>query len=134
VLSFLADGTVVNRPVGRGRLSVLPLPGGEFVLVVEPDVRSLRRAARILSSLANPEEDAEEPSAHLGDALDRLVDGAVELVGVPISEMSRSQKQQLVKFLDERGAFLIKRAVEDVAARLEVSRFTVYNYLEEGKS
>ena len=48
--------------------------------------------------------------------------------------MSRSQKQQVVKFLDERGAFLIKRAVEDVAARLEVSRFTIYNYLEEGKS
>ena len=55
----------------------------------------------------------------------------MERVGVPIREMSRSQKQQVVKFLDERGAFLIKKAVEEVATRLEVSRFTIYNYLDE---
>ncbi len=31
--------------------------------------------------------------------------------------------------LDELGAFTLRKAVEDIADRLEVSRFTVYNYL-----
>ena len=31
--------------------------------------------------------------------------------------------------LDERGAFTLRKAVEDVADALGVSRFTVYNYL-----
>ena len=137
VPALLAEGgSVVNRAVGRtGRISLLPVPGGSgYALAVEPDARSLGRAARVLASLADPDGSAQEPSAHLGDALEQLVAAAVERMGVPIGEMSRSQKQQVVKFLDERGAFLIKKAVEDVATRLEVSRFTIYNYLEEGKS
>ena len=31
--------------------------------------------------------------------------------------------------LDQRGAFTLRRAVEDVADALAVSRITVYNYL-----
>jgi predicted transcriptional regulator YheO len=59
------------------------------------------------------------------------VTAAEDAVGVPVGEMSRSQKQRVVRYLDGRGAFLIKKAVEDVAARLGVSRFTIYNYLDE---
>jgi len=35
----------------------------------------------------------------------------------------------VVGYLDDRGPFLIKKAVEDVAARSGVSRFTIYNHL-----
>ena len=38
-------------------------------------------------------------------------------------------KQRAVRLLDERGAFTLRKAVEDVADALGVSRFTVYNYL-----
>jgi predicted transcriptional regulator YheO len=34
-----------------------------------------------------------------------------------------------VRILDDRGAFTLRKAVEDVADSLRVSRFTVYNYL-----
>jgi predicted transcriptional regulator YheO len=34
-----------------------------------------------------------------------------------------------VKLLDQRGAFTLRRAVEDVADAMGVSRITVYNYL-----
>jgi predicted transcriptional regulator YheO len=36
--------------------------------------------------------------------------------------------------LDDRGAFQLRRSVEEVADALGVSRFTVYNYLNaEGR-
>jgi len=40
----------------------------------------------------------------------------------------------VVKSLDERGIFLIKGAVENVAKFLDVSRYTIYNYLDEIRS
>ena len=34
-----------------------------------------------------------------------------------------------VRLLEDRGAFLLRRSVDDVADALAVSRITVYNYL-----
>ena len=34
-----------------------------------------------------------------------------------------------IRLLDDRGAFILRRAVEDVADAMGVSRITVYNYL-----
>jgi hypothetical protein len=138
VLPLLAtEEAVVNRTVSGGtRVSVLPLPAlgpeGDLAVAIEVDTASLSRAARLLGALAEPEGAERRPaSGHLGEALDRMIEAAAEAVGVPVEEMSRRQKQQVVRYLDERGAFLIKKAVEQVAARLGVSRFTIYNYLDE---
>jgi hypothetical protein len=65
----------------------------------------------------------------LHDALDRLVADVEQQLGRPLHELSREGKQRAVQLLDERGAFVLRKAVEDVADRLGVSRFTVYNYL-----
>jgi HTH domain len=67
---------------------------------------------------------------HLDETIDHLIDLSEAGMGKRIADMSRTEKQQVVKFLDERGAFLIRRAVADVAERLGVTRFTIYNYLD----
>ncbi len=90
------------------------------------------RAARVLAALADPEGTGDDTATeHLGNTVGRLLDAAESELGVRAAEMSRSQKQQVVKDLDERGAFLIKKSVEQVAVRLGVSRFTIYNYLDQ---
>jgi hypothetical protein len=141
VISLLRGGVehVLNHPGGRGtRVSLLALPSpnahARFSVAIEADTRGLARAARLLSAMAQPTGQTEWPGesgTHLGEALDRMMTAAEDVVGVPIPDMSRSQKQRVVKYLDDRGAFLIKKAVEDVAVRLGVSRFTIYNYLDE---
>lgn len=136
VRDFAAGSRVTNRPAGRGvRLSVLALPGqlpDGLALVAEVDSGPLARAARVLSALAAPEGTGDRTATeHLGNAVNRLLDTAESELGVRAAEMSRSQKQQVVKDLDERGAFLIKKSVEQVAVRLGVSRFTIYNYLDQ---
>jgi hypothetical protein len=67
---------------------------------------------------------------HLATTIDQLVEAAEASLGKSTSKMSRSEKQQVVRFLDERGVFLIRKAVESTAERLGVTRFTIYNYLE----
>lgn len=55
-------------------------------------------------------------------------------VGGPLAELSREDKQRAVKLLNDRGAFQLRKSVEQVAEVLGVSRFTVYNYLNRPES
>lgn len=50
-------------------------------------------------------------------------------LGGSLGSLSRIDKQRAVKMLNERGAFGLRKSVEQVAEALGVSRFTVYNYL-----
>jgi len=65
----------------------------------------------------------------LHGALDRLIDAVEAELGARLPLLSREDKQRAVRLLDERGAFILRRAVEDVADAMGVSRITVYNYL-----
>lgn len=65
----------------------------------------------------------------LHGALDRLIDAVETELGGRLPTLSREDKQRAVRMLDERGAFILRRAVEDVADAMGVSRITVYNYL-----
>ncbi|MGB0113993.1 MAG: helix-turn-helix domain-containing protein [Ilumatobacteraceae bacterium] len=65
----------------------------------------------------------------LHGALDRLIDAVEAELGGSLPLLSREAKQRAVRLLDERGAFTLRRAVEDVADAMGVSRITVYNYL-----
>ena len=65
----------------------------------------------------------------LHGALDRVIADVERQLGAPLRRLSREDKQRAVRMLDERGAFTVRKSVEDVADALGVSRFTVYNYL-----
>lgn len=65
----------------------------------------------------------------LHGALDRLIEAVESEVGDALPMLSREGKQRAIRLLDDRGAFILRRAVEDVADAMGVSRITVYNYL-----
>jgi len=48
-------------------------------------------------------------------------------------ELKRKEKVKLIKFMDEKGIFLIKGSVDKVAEKLGISKVTVYSYLDEIK-
>ncbi len=65
----------------------------------------------------------------LHDALDHLV-GTVEAeLGGKLADLGRVQKQVAVRLLDERGAFRLRKSINEVADLMGVSRITIYNYL-----
>ena len=66
----------------------------------------------------------------LHGALERLVAQVEKELGSPLADLSREDKQRAVRALEQRGAFQLRRSIEEVAAILGVSRFTVYNYLD----
>jgi hypothetical protein len=67
------------------------------------------------------------PAMH--GAMQRLIESVERELGAKLALLSRAEKQRAIRLLDERGAFILRRAVEDVADAMGVSRITVYNYL-----
>lgn len=113
------------------------LPRHPLVLAVRPIVEAL--GAQVLP-LADREpgdlplkwegtEVAVVRMAPLHGALDRLLEGVERELGNRLPLLDRADKQRAIRLLDERGAFTLRRAVEDVADAMGVSRITVYNYL-----
>lgn len=58
----------------------------------------------------------------LHGALDRLIDSVEAELGAPLPTLSREDKQRAVRLLDQRGAFILRRAVEDVADAMGAAR------------
>ena len=111
-----------DHPVFRAMEPLLVLVGGE---VVEPDAiqpgdvpicwqDTVIGAVRVSS---------------LTDALDRMVAHVEAELGGELSSLARTDKQAAVRMLDDQGAFLLRKSIDDVAERMGVSRITIYNYL-----
>lgn len=125
-------GSVTSQRVSRAQL---PLAGSRGTLLVEFDRGALDRAD-VLHSLSTTDEMAEAPAGaftHVDRALSELITLAEARIGRPLAEMNRAEKQQVVRLLDGRGAFALRKSVEMVADALGVSRFTVYNYLDSSR-
>lgn len=62
-------------------------------------------------------------------SLERLIALVETELGAPLPELDRSGRQLAIKRLDDLGAFVLRRAVEDIAHAMGMSRITVYSYL-----
>lgn len=66
----------------------------------------------------------------VNEMLDILIEKSISHVGVPVTSMTKEEKMQGLRYLDERGAFLIKKASDRIAQSYGISRFSLYNYLD----
>ncbi|HOM42633.1 MAG TPA: PAS domain-containing protein [Bacillota bacterium] len=106
-------------------------------LCINYDISELTIARNIINNLTNiiEETDFSEEDECFGNTvnemLSSIVNKALESVGKPVAFISKEEKVNIVQMLDEKGVFLIKGAIDYVAKVLCVSRYTVYNYLDE---
>lgn len=81
---------------------------------------------------ANEEPGPSEVFARDVDELaSHLVHQAMAEHGIPVDLMKKEHKLAVVRSLKARGMFMLRDAVEMVASSLHVTRFTIYNYLNE---
>ena len=63
--------------------------------------------------------------------LEGMINQSIEYIGTPVALMTREQKIEGINYLYRRGAFKIKNAATAVAKYYDISRYTVYNYINE---
>lgn len=77
--------------------------------------------------------ETEKFSNDVNELLSNIIGKAIDEVGKPVSMMQKSDKMRVAKTVEEKGGFLIKGAVNQLAFDINVSRYTIYNYLDELK-
>ena len=84
---------------------------------------------------SEPEGDSNEFFASdVTEILDTLIEQVIKSSETPMGSLQKDAKMRIVGELDQRGIFLIKGATDKVATVLGVSRYTIYNYLEQERS
>ena len=103
-------------------------------LCINFDVSNLMVADKTIRSLISDCEGEKEEEFFVNDVnqlLDALLQKAMEEVGKPVSYMTREEKIGVVKYLDQKGAFLITKSGNRICQFLDISKFTLYSYLDE---
>lgn len=72
-----------------------------------------------------------EEKSEILHILQNVIDRTIEADGRPVSELSRDDRVRIIAFLEDKDVFRFKGAIDIVAKRMNVSRYTIYNYLEE---
>ncbi|OJV64511.1 MAG: hypothetical protein BGO41_12945 [Clostridiales bacterium 38-18] len=114
---------------------------GEIVgcMCINFDITDLLSARNVMNELCKVDEKEIEVIGEINkvnDVLYDIVEGTIHKFGRPVIYLTKDEKVSIVKDLEEKGVFLIKGAIDYVANSLQVSRYTIYNYLDgirEGK-
>ena len=110
---------------------------GNFIgcICINIDITDFIAARNVINDIMRiGEADTEKPSKNkVNIILSDIVKETINEMGRPIIYLSKDEKVTIVKKLDHQGAFLIKGAIDYVAEVLQVSKYTIYNYLDEIK-
>ena len=75
-------------------------------------------------------ENIEALTTNVTDLLDQLIQESNDYVGKPVALMTKEDKTSAIQYLNERGAFLIKKAGDKVSKYYDISKYTLYKYME----
>ena len=65
------------------------------------------------------------------DLLISMIQDSIAHVGTPVALMTKQQKIDGINYLSRRGALRIKNANNVIAKYYDISKYTIYNYLNE---
>jgi predicted transcriptional regulator YheO len=63
--------------------------------------------------------------------IEQVVREAIKLVHKPVRFMNKKERLEVISYLEKRGILKIQKSVQTIARYLGISRYTVYNYLNE---
>lgn len=90
-----------------------------FVRYSNPDISTL-----------NEEDVAFE---NVDDVMRYYMEQCEQIVGKPMSLMNKKEKIKALEYLDNKGVFKITKASVLLCQAFQISKFTLYSYLEEAK-
>ncbi len=103
------------------------------IFAINYDITNLMMADYTLKSLISTKNDSEEPekiTKGVNGLLHELIEESVHLVNKPVAQMNREDKIKAIKFLQDKGAFLITKSGDKVSKYFGISKFTLYNYID----
>lgn len=131
-----------NGLIMRSSSLFFSAPSGRTVaaLCINSDINDLLKIQDFVSAMTNTTTGLGEGSAGtvsetFPSSVEMLAQGilrdAISATGVKVELMKKNHKLDVVKELNDRGFFTLREAVDLAAKSLAVSRYSIYNYLNE---
>ena len=99
------------------------------------DVSDLLAAKKTIDTLSKvQDEHSEYFASNVNELLDFMIQESINMIGKPVSHMTREEKYNAISYLDEKGAFLITKSGSKICRFFNMSKFTMYGYLDEIRS
>ena len=97
------------------------------------ELMMLRREVDEMLDTGGKKQREPEKIINVNDVLDELIEQSVELVGKPVSMMSKDDKVRAIHFLNQSGAFLVTKSGDKVAKYFGISKYTLYAYIDANR-
>lgn len=102
-----------------------------FALGINYDISVMGQMNRILDGLLRTDATLQTSLFGTGNSMEEVFESCSEMVKRPLSQMQKADRLTLVSILKEKGFFQMQRSVPYAAERLGVTKYTIYNYLNE---
>jgi len=101
-------------------------------LCVNYDLSPLNDMKILLDEFMDTQQEKIESTVEPFDNVIEIVEDLInKMIGNSlVTNLKRKDKIELIQFMDKKGVFLIKGAIEKVAEKLNISKVTVYSYLD----
>ena len=103
-------------------------------LCMNLDISDLLMAEKTLRTITMHSFEQEVKEVFVNDVnelLDYLLQECQQEINKPVSHMTKEEKTRAIQFLDQKGAFLVKKAGDRVCQFFDISKFTLYQILDE---
>ena len=108
------------------------------IFAVNYDITILRAMgdtiAEVMGTGPSAPREPEPIVRSVADLLDDLIEQSVQLVGTPVALMTKEEKVRAIRYLNDTGAFLITKSGPKVCKYFGISKYTLYNYLDEARA
>ena len=114
-----------------------PRGGVDGIFCVNYDITSLLMAQKAVGSLLSHEEEHKASASipqNVNELLDDLIEQSVEKVGKPVALMTKDDKIDAIRFLNNAGAFLVTKSGDKVSKFFGISKYTLYSYIDASKN
>jgi predicted transcriptional regulator YheO len=101
------------------------------LILAQNALQNLIRYSKIDLSVMKEEEIA---FGNVDEVLQHYMEQCEKNIGKPMPLMNKEEKIKALDYLDDKGVFKISKANVLLCEAFQVSKFTLYNYLEEAKS
>ncbi|TWH48667.1 transcriptional regulator [Sporomusa sp. KB1] len=79
------------------------------------------------STISSPEDEV--PDQDVLTIVNELIDNII--ANTDLVNLKRKDNLEIIRFMDEKGIFLVKGALDKVAISMGLSKVTIYSYLDE---
>lgn len=103
-------------------------------LCINTDITETLKFEQVLKEMNHCDLNEQENEIFVSDVnqlLESIMRKTQENIGKAPGGMTRDDKREFVRQLDEKGAFLITKSGERVQEYLGISKYTLYNYLDQ---